>query len=223
MEKLADKGNGNYAYVDSLNEARKVLVEQMAGTLITIAKDVKIQVDFNPAKVASYRLIGYENRMLRDEDFHDDTKDAGEIGAGHTVTALYELVLAGTNTPVSSVTPVNRVTPSKYQQPTVLSEAAQSDEILTVRLRYKDADATQSQGFELPVVDRDSEFVDATDDFQFAAAVAAYGMLLRKSAHAGNATFDSVREIAVNSAGLDPNGYRSEFVQLVERARELNR
>lgn len=215
LEKLADKGNGNYAYIDTHAEARKVLVEQLTGTLITIAKDVKVQVDFNPARVQSYRLIGYENRMLRAEDFEDDKKDAAEIGAGHTVTALYELV------PVGAEFPAGAVTPSKYQQPGELAEAAQSDEIMTVRLRYKAPDADESQAFDVAMADSDVDFGAASEGFQFAAAVAGFGMLLRGSQHAGGATLDAVHEIAASSLGEDPHGYRREFLKLVEQADEL--
>lgn len=217
MEKLADKGNGNYAYIDTANEARKVLVEEMTGTLITIAKDVKIQIDFNPAVVAGYRLIGYENRMLQAEDFKDDTKDAGEIGAGHTVTALYEIVPSG------HLVPVSDVDPSKYQKPDELTEAAETDELLTVRLRYKVPDGQISKPLEVPVIAEEKSFDDATDDFQFAVCVAQFGMLLRDSKHRGDANFDSVLEIAAESLGSDAAGYRTEFVELVKIARSLKR
>ncbi len=216
MEKLAAQGNGNYGYIDTLNEARKVFVEQLTGTLITIAKDVKIQVDFNPARVAAYRLIGYENRMLRAEDFQDDTKDAGEIGAGHTVTALYEIV------PVGQAGELPGVEPSKYQQPGELAvAAADSGELLTVRLRYKEPDGQQSRSFNVPVTDAEQPFARSSTDFQFATATAAFGMLLRGSEHKGTATYDSVIAIAGDSVGNDPHGYRREFVQLVRQARKL--
>lgn len=215
MEKLADKGNGNYAYIDTLSEARKVLVEQLAGTLITIAKDVKIQVDFNPTKVAGYRLIGYENRLLRAEDFKDDTKDAGEIGAGHAVTALYELV------PPGQPLPAGDVEPSKYQttgEPTAVSS---SDELLTVRLRYKDPEANESKPLEVAVKDAGKPFDEASDDFQFAAAVAQFGLLLRASKHAPGASWEATHEIAAGSIGEDRHGYRAEFLRLVETAAKL--
>ncbi len=184
---------------------------------ITIAKDVKIQIDFNPDKVAGYRLIGYENRMLRAEDFKDDSKDAGEIGAGHTVTALYEIVPAGQPVPESDVDP------SKYQELNELTEAAASDELLTVRLRYKDPDGQTSKPLEVPVIAEETSFDDVTDDFQFAACVAQFGMLLRDSKHRGDASFDSVLEIAAASLGPDDAGYRAEFVELVKTARGLAR
>ncbi|MCA9070675.1 MAG: VWA domain-containing protein, partial [Planctomycetaceae bacterium] len=217
MEKLADKGNGNYAYIDTHNEARKVLVEGLTGTLITIAKDVKIQVDFNPAQVEGYRLIGYENRMLRAEDFKDDTKDAGEIGAGHTVTALYELVPPGKPLPGSDVDP------SKYQKPDQLTEAAASDELFTVRLRYKDPDGQDSKPLEAPIKAEKKPFAQAGQDFQFAAAVAQFGMLLRDSQYKGDSTFEKVLNTASANVGGDDSGYRREFVGLVEKARELKR
>ncbi len=189
----------------------------MTGTLITIAKDVKIQVDFNPAKVAGYRLIGYENRMLRAEDFKDDTKDAGEIGAGHTVTALYEIV------PPGQLVPGSDVDPSKYQKPDELTEAAATDELLTVRLRYKDPDGQTSKPLEVPVIAEEKSFDVATDDFQFAVCVAQFGLLLRDSKHRGDANFGSVLEIAAASLGPDLAGYRAEFVELVKTARGLKR
>jgi Ca-activated chloride channel family protein len=213
MEKLADKGNGNYAYIDSVLEAEKVLVEQMSGTLMTIAKDVKIQVDFNPAKVQSYRLIGYENRMLKAEDFKDDQKDAGEIGAGHTVTALYEIVPPGVD-----------VEPSKYQQPTKpveLTDAAMTDEMFVVRLRYKKPDGQESQEFRVEAKDVEREFDEASGDLKFASSVAAFGMLLRGSEYKGSVTFDDVIEIAKENKGEDENGYRAEFVSLVKLAKRM--
>lgn len=216
VELLADKGNGNYAYIDTLNEARKVLVEQMTGTLITIAKDVKIQVDFNPAQVAAYRLVGYENRMLKAEDFEDDKKDAGEIGAGHTVTALYEVVPVGVELPASSNAPQ-----SKYQQPAELTESAMTDELLTLHLRFKQPDGVTSSELEFPIRDSGAEFGQASDDYQFAAAVAAFGMLLRDSEFKGNATYGAVTEWAQPALGADPFGYRAEFLQLVAVAGNL--
>jgi Ca-activated chloride channel family protein len=215
LEKLADKGNGNYGYIDTVHEARKMLVEQLAGTLVTIAKDVKIQIDFNPAQVGAYRLIGYENRLLRAEDFKDDTKDAGEIGAGHTVTALYELVPAGKESELPEVDP------SKYQQPAEPSPAAQSDEIFTVRLRYKQPDEETSTELTFPVVDSGQGLSGASPNFQLAAAVACYGMLLRDSQHKGEGTFDLALELAAAGKGEDPSGYRSEFIQLVKLANAL--
>ncbi|MFH1267580.1 MAG: VWA domain-containing protein [Planctomycetota bacterium] len=216
LEKLADKGNGNYGYIDTLQEARKVLVEEMGGTLVTIAKDVKIQVDFNPTRVGAYRLIGYENRMLRAEDFHDDTKDAGEIGSGHTVTALYELIAAGQEGELP------KVDASKYQQPVASSEAAQTDEIFTLKLRYKQPDSDTSQLLTFPVLDPGTTLADASGDFHFATAVACFGMVLRESEHRGTSTLDLALELAQAGKGQDPGGYRSEFVQLIGLAKSLS-
>jgi Ca-activated chloride channel family protein len=218
MEKLADKGNGTYAYIDSLREAQKVLVEQMTGSLVTIAKDVKLQIEFNPAETMAYRLIGYENRVMADEDFDDDRKDAGEIGAGHTVTALYELVPTGAEYPSAGDRPL------KYQRVSEknLTDAAQSGELLTLRLRYKQPDGEQSQLLEFTVEDEGLRFGQSSPDFQFAASVAAFGMLLRGSKYAGSATLAAVEEYAVSGLGDDSKGYRAEFVDLVRKARELS-
>ena len=217
LEQLADKGNGNYAYIDSLKEAKKVLVEEMGSTLVTIAKDVKIQVEFNPTQVKAYRLIGYENRMLRAEDFNDDTKDAGEIGAGHTVTALYEIVPAGGEIDVPAVDDL------KYQQQTRPTDAGVSGDLLTLKLRYKQPDEDKSSKLEFPIRDKGKSYSYASTDFKFAASVASFGMLMRESEHKGNATFDSVVELAEEGKGQDKHGYRKEFVQLVEKARTLKR
>jgi secreted protein with Ig-like and vWFA domain len=221
MEMLADRGNGNYAYIDSLGEARKVLGEEMNATLVTIAKDVKIQVDFNPLQVRSYRLLGYENRSLAREDFNDDTKDAGEIGAGHTVTALYELV------PVGAPPDVPPVDTSKYAVPTPAApqpaalDPALARETLTVKLRYKEPDGTASHLIEVPVIDKETRFVEAPADFKFAAGVTLFGMLLKDSAHKGSGSWEQVRQLAIDGKGPDPLGYRGEFIQLVEKARGL--
>ena len=216
MEQLADKGNGNYAYIDTIREAKKVLVEEMGATLVTIAKDVKIQVEFNPAEVGAYRLIGYENRVLAAEDFNDDTKDAGEIGAGHTVTALYELVPAGQE---AGTPPVDAL---KYQQqPLALSEAAATGELFTLKLRYKEPDGNTSKLLRFPVRDSGQDYAAAPVDFKFAAAVAGFGMLLRDSPYKGNSTFDSVLELAEEGRGTDRHGYRTEFIDLVRKAQGL--
>lgn len=221
MQKLADKGNGNYAYLDSLDEARKVLVQQMNGTLVTIAKDVKIQVEFNPARVASYRLVGYEKRMLRKEDFNNDKIDAGEIGAGHTVTALYEIVpVGGTVNPAASVPPVD---PLKYSSSERPVSTTASKEMLTVKLRYKKPDGDKSELIEKPVIDSNAAFASASPDFKFAAAVAEFGMLLRDSEHKGNGTFGSVLEWAQEGKGSDANGYRAGFIDLVKKAQALKK
>lgn len=216
MEQLADKGNGNYSYIDSLREGRKVLVEERGGTLVTIAKDVKLQIEFNPAEVQSYRLIGYENRMLAREDFNDDTKDAGEIGAGHTVTALYEVVPTNTTTDARP-----SADPLKYQREFRPTEAAGSGEMLTLKVRYKEPEGTTSRLLEFPVTDTGLRYDQATVDTKFAAAVASFGMLLRGSRHAGTATFDSVLELAMEGVGSDPGGYRAEFLDLVRQAKAL--
>jgi Ca-activated chloride channel homolog len=215
MEALADKGNGNYAYIDSLREARKALVEQMAGTLVTVAKDAKIQVEFNPALVRAYRLLGYENRLLRPEDFKDDTKDAGEVGAGHTVTALYEIVpaaVAGSGRPVD---------PLRYVAPGQLTDAARSGELLRLKLRYKEPEGRKSRQQQWTLVDRGQSLSAASDDFRFAAAVAGFGMLLRDATDKGAATYASVLELAESSRGDDGRGYRDEFIGLVKKARSL--
>lgn len=213
MELLADKGNGNYAYIDSLLEARKVLVEQIGGTLVTIAKDVKIQLDFNPQHVHSYRLLGYENRLLDNQDFRDDSKDAGEIGAGHTVTAFYELVPAES----AEASPESR--PSEFVKPKLIATADSSD-MLTVNLRYKLPKSSEGSEFQVrlsptSVTDKPSQ------DFQFASAVVAYGLLLRHSEYAGQANWDWVIETAQKNAGQDTASLRGEFVELAKTARRL--
>ena len=213
LEQLADKGNGSYGYVDNLNEARKLLVEQLSGTLVTIAKDVKIQVEFNPAYAAAYRLIGYENRLLRKEDFNDDTKDAGDIGAGHTVTALYEIVPPGKGISLPGADPL------KYQSPPSPAPTSRSRELLTVKLRYKQPDGGTSRLIEVPVTDEARSHARASGDFKFANAVASFGMILRDSEHRGTTTLDAVAELAEEGKGPDVAGYRTEFLQLIRQAR----
>jgi Ca-activated chloride channel homolog len=213
MELLADKGNGNYAYVDTLAEARKVLVQEMGATLFTIAKDVKLQIEFNPAKVASYRLIGYENRLLRKEDFNNDAKDAGDIGAGHSVTALYELVPPGSEKVAGS-----SVDPLKYQATHV---TAASPELLTLKLRYKEPTSETSKLLTYPVNDSGATLASASDNARFAAAVAEFGMLLRNSEHKGDATYDEVRQLAQKSLGRDFEGYRRDFLTMINDAQRL--
>ena len=218
METLADKGNGNYAYIDSISEGRKVLVEQMGSTLFTIAKDVKIQVEFNPARVAGYRLIGYENRLLAKEDFNNDKIDAGEIGAGHTVTALYEIIPAG-----QTVQGSPSVDPLKYQQ-TEPKVVTSSNEILTVKVRYKAPDRQKSSLIEIPLAASEIPSADkASEDFRFAAAVAAFGMKLRGSPHVGEIQWAEIQDIARGALGKDPGSYRAEFLTLVEKAKALQR
>jgi Ca-activated chloride channel family protein len=230
MEKLADNGNGSYAYIDSVREAHKVLVDQMSGNLVTIAKDVKLQLEFNPKQVKSYRQIGYENRVLAAKDFDDDTKDAGEIGAGHTVTALYELVTS--DAAADDKQPPAEPKKLKYQDSTSnttkapeivtkLSGAADSDELLTLTLRYKEPDEDKSKRMEHICTNADATFPKSSGDFQFASSVASFAMLLRNSKHAGNATLKSCEEIASGSLGDDKHGYRSEFLDLVRKAQEL--
>jgi len=213
LEKLADKGNGHYAYIDSPREAYKVLVEEMGSTLITVAKDVKIQVEFNPAKVGAYRLIGYENRIMAHEDFNNDAKDAGEVGAGHHVTALYELVPPGEEASIPGIDPL------KYQKPT--QSTGTSTESLTVKLRFKQPDGDKSRLLELGVVDKGQAFADASADLKFASAVAGFGMLLRDSPYKGTLTYGGVLEIATPMLADDPSGYRREFAAAVEQARRL--
>ena len=217
MEQIADKGNGHYAYVDNLKEGRRVFVREFAGTLVTIAKDVKIQVEFNPARVAGYRLLGYENRALRTEDFADDRKDAGELGAGHTVTALYEVIPAGAPLAALEGMPDSL----KYQQVSLRPGVGSTKEWLTVQLRYKQPTGTRSRLLTHPVRVRELLSPPA-EDLRFAAAVAAFGMVLRDSEHRGTATLDQVLSLARGAEGEDPNGDRAEFVRLVESARALS-
>jgi Ca-activated chloride channel family protein len=213
MEQLANRGNGNYSYLDSLHEARRVLVAEAGGTLVTVAKDVKIQVEFNPARVGAYRLVGYENRLLAHRDFNDDRKDAGEIGAGHTVTALYEIVPPGVAIPVSGVDPL------KYQAAPRPAPDAASDELFTVKLRYKEPTGDASQLMSVAVRDRSGSL---SLNLGFAAAVAEFGMLLRHSDHVGQATWSEARDLARRHRGEDPDGYRAEFIRLVELASALD-
>lgn len=220
MEKMADHGNGVYAYLDGVREARKVLVEQMSGSLITIAKDVKLQIEFNPAQVQAYRLIGYENRVLANRDFHDDTKDAGEIGAGHTVTALYELVPA--NMPIPPQGEPLKYQPARVPEtPVAPTPENTSRELLTLKLRFKRPDADQSVLRDYPLSDHGGKFGQASVDFRFASSVAMFGLVLRDSQFRGSATLAAVEEIASSSLGEDRRGYRSEFVDLVRKAEQL--
>lgn len=216
MEKLADKGNGNYAYIDSLLEAKKVLVKEMGATLFTVAKDVKIQVEFNPVKIKAYRLVGYENRILSKEDFKDDRKDAGEMGAGHTVTALYEIIPAGSTEQFSTVDNL------KYQTTTIKDTARDSEEMFTIKLRFKTPEANESLLKVYPVKEDFVPVATASGDFKFSAAVAAFGMLLRDSAFKGTATYKDVIKLAGESKGQDKEGYRAEFIRLAEQAEMLD-
>lgn len=219
MEEISNRGNGNYSYIDSIREANKVLVEQMQGTVLTIAKDVKIQIEFNPAEVGAYRLIGYENRMLQKEDFNDDKKDAGDIGAGHTVTALYEIVPAGEKDTDDGEKPA--VDPLEFQKPPELSEKAEEGQLAMLKLRYKEPDGDTSKLLTFPVLDEGQAFAKATGDYQFAASVAAFGMLLRESEHVSDFTLSAVEEIARSSLGEDKKGYRAEFVELIVQTKKL--
>jgi Ca-activated chloride channel family protein len=213
MEKLADAGNGNYGYIDDLLEARKMLVKEMGGTLVTVAKDVKLQVEFNPARVRAYRLLGYEDRLLRDEDFANDAKDAGEVGAGHTVTALYEIVRSDVPLDV----PLPETTELRYQRPPVTD--APRDELLHVAMRYKDPDGDRSRLVTHPVSARRGY---ASESMRFASAVAGFGMLLRESPHSGSLSWQQVVDLARNSRGDDRDGYRADFIRLAELASELS-
>jgi Ca-activated chloride channel family protein len=214
MEIMADKGNGNYGYIDNLLEAKKVLVKEMSGTLFALARDVKIQVEFNPAKVGAYRLIGYENRTLADENFNDDTKDAGEIGVGHTVTALYELIPAGSDDMPS-------VDPLKYQQVKSGTNAKTSNELMTIKLRYKPMQTNQSTLLSTVVREAAIDLNNTSNDFRFAASVAGYGMLLTGSELNGKIDYQQVLTLAKGAKGADVEGYRAEFIRLVEMTQLL--
>ncbi len=211
MEQIADHGNGNYAYIDGLMEARKVLVQEMGGTLFTIAKDVKLQVEFNPAQVQAYRLIGYENRLLRSEDFSDDRKDGGELGAGHSVTALYEVVPVGADSDVRT----GDVGPLRYQRPSAEPVTAFAGEMMNVNIRYKQPDGQESVLFSHPVR-MPGQMRRLSDDFRFAAAVAEFGMLLRESEHRGRASLEDVLTLARGAVGDDPAEHRAGFVRMVQ-------
>ncbi|OGQ93589.1 MAG: hypothetical protein A2284_11590 [Deltaproteobacteria bacterium RIFOXYA12_FULL_61_11] len=213
MEELADRGNGQYAYIDRLQEARKVLVEQLGGTLQTIAKDVKLQLEFNPAAVKAYRLIGYENRVLAKEDFNDDTKDAGELGAGHTVTALYELV------PSEVAFEFKGVDPLKYQQTAPSGKGTM--ELGTLKLRYKEPEGSRSGLLAFTLRDKGRKAPERSPDFAFAAAVAGFGLLLRGSEYKAGSSYTQVRELTTPGLARDPHGYRREFLGLVDRAERL--
>lgn len=217
MEQLADKGNGNYFYIDNILEAKKVFIDDLTGTLFTIAKDVKIQVEFNPAKVKAYRLIGYENRILDKEDFADDTKDAGELGSGHSVTALYEVI------PYSSDEEVAQIGDLKYQDTKINPKAFKSPEVMTVKLRYKEPDGDKSKLIEAPVLDKKVSLEKSTDNFKFSAAVAEFGMLLRDSEFKGSTSFETILKLAQEGKGKDTHGYRAEFIRLVEMCQLLER
>jgi len=214
MEQLADAGNGNYSYIDTLNERQKVLVDEMTSTLATIAKDVKIQIEFNPNVVSEYRLVGYENRMLKREDFNNDKVDAGEVGAGHTVTAIYELTLKGKT---------GSVDPLRYGSEKV-SGSNKSGELAFLRLRYKapDGDVSKLMEWPLHIQDAKSSFDQASTEFRFATAVAAFGQQLRGGKHIGVMGYDDIAKMAADARGTDTYGYRGEFLRLVHLARGLS-
>ena len=216
MQQLADKGNGNHAYIDGLSEAKKVLVNEFGGTLFTIAKDVKLQLEFNPAVVAGYRLIGYENRLLNKEDFNDDKKDAGELGSGHSVTALYEIIPAGVKSPF-----LKDVDALKYQDNKKKTVPSFNGEIVTIKFRYKAPNGDESKLIYHAVNNKTIPFKNVSDNFRFSASVAGFAMLLRDSEFKGNATYNEVIDIANASLGKDAEGYRKEFIDLVKKAAEL--
>lgn len=209
METLADNGNGNYSYIDGLNEAKKVLVEELAGTVFTVAKDVKIQIEFNPEKIKGYRLVGYENRMLQAEDFENDEKDAGDIGAGHSVTALYEIIMADSEIQIPEID-------LKYQQTQPSSEF--TDELMTVSLRYKEPDGDESKLLTVPITE-DAYSPQMSDGMSFAAGVAQFGMLLRDSSYAGSSTYDEIYDRLSSIEGVHDDEYKNEFLYLVQRAK----
>jgi len=217
MEILADKGNGNYAYIDNILEAKKVFVNEFGGTLFTIAKDVKIQVEFNPNVVQGYRLIGYENRKLRDEDFNNDKKDAGELGSGHTVTALYEIIPVGVKNQYTG-----SIDPLKYQENEAVKKINYGSEMMTVKLRYKQPDGNTSKLLSKIVKNKVSEFENTSDNFRFSASVAGFGMILRDSEFKGSSDFKQVIEWANTAKGQDKNGYRAEFIRLIESTRLIS-
>jgi Ca-activated chloride channel family protein len=216
MEMLADKGNGNYAYIDTLTEARKVLVREAGSTLVTIAKDVKLQVEMNPLKVESYKLIGYENRLLAKEDFNDDKKDAGEIGAGHTVTALYEIVPKGAASPA-----IPAVDPLKYQAPGAPTPSAATAELMTVSVRFKQPQGDVSTKLSVVVADTSKPIDQASDDYRFGVAVANVALVLRGSSDVKQSSLDTARALAAGAVGQDLHGDRREFLAMVDEAKRL--
>jgi Ca-activated chloride channel family protein len=208
MEIIADKGNGNYAYIDNLMEAKKVFINEFTSTLFTIAKDVKIQIEFNPAYVKEYRLVGYENRLLNEEDFDDDRKDAGELGAGHTVTALYEIEMAGGKDAGTRQL--------KYQHSEVTPGASGTNELASIKFRYKKPDSDKSLLITEVIPVQSLPVSQTSNNFRFSAAVAGFGMLLRNSEYRGTMDYEQVLALARGSKGTDADGYRAEFIRLVE-------
>jgi len=221
MEIIADKGNGNYAYIDNIQEARKVFITEFGGTLFTIAKDVKFQIEFNPARVKGYRLIGYENRLLNDEDFNDDKKDAGEMGAGHTVTALYELIPAGSDEAMKSIDPLKYQSGAEEASSNNDVKPDRSAELMTVKLRYKQPDGNKSTKVEIPVKGKVLDLDDTSDNFRFSASIAEFGLILRDSDYMEEASIEQVIALAKGARGEDEEGYRSEFLKLVKLADAL--
>lgn len=215
MQQIADKGNGNHSYIDNIGEARKVLVSEFGGTLFTIAKDVKIQVEFNPQNVQAYRLVGYENRILAAEDFNDDLKDAGELGSGHTVTALYEIIPVGVKDEFTK-----SVDPLKYQS-NDKKIVPNTTEIMTIKLRYKNPDGDVSKLIIHPVFNNSKEFTGTSDNFRFSAAIAEFGLLLRNSEFRQHSSLKQVISLAKSAKGIDEEGYRAEFIRLVQSASSL--
>jgi len=213
METIADKGNGNYLYIDSILEAQKALVNEFGGTLFTIAKDVKLQIEFNPAKVQAYRLIGYENRMLKSEDFNNDKKDAGELGSGHTVTALYEII------PVGVASKFFKVDELKYQTTKLDSKASSSSELMTVKFRYKKPDGNTSKLIVHPMKDDNVVLTKTSENFRWAASIASFGMLLRNSEYLNGFSEDAILRMAQSAQGEDKDGYRAEFISMVKADR----
>jgi Ca-activated chloride channel homolog len=211
MQKLANKGNGNHAYIDGMNEAKKVLVNEFGGTMFTIAKDVKLQIEFNPSLVQAYRLVGYENRLLNKEDFNNDKKDAGELGSGHTVTALYEIIPAGVESGFTE-----DVDELKYQKVKKSKKEESSNEIMTIKFRYKEPDGNKSKLMVHVVTNQQTSAEQTSENFRFATAVAQFGMLLRNSAFKADASYDKVLKLAAGAKGSDEEGYRAEFIKLVQ-------
>ena len=214
METIADNGNGNYYYIDNLLEARKVLVKEFGGTFYTIAKDVKFQLEFNPYFVSEYRLIGYENRLLETEDFKNDKKDAGDIGAGHSVTALYEIILTERTN--------KETNPLKYQTSILTNDAVKTNDLITLKLRYKPAKKRKSKLIEKVVKNELTSGINLSNNFKFAASVASFGMLLRDSEHKGTTSWESTIELAKAGKGVDEEGYRGEMIRLMETAKRIN-
>ncbi len=221
MEIIADKGNGNYAYIDNIQEARKVFITEFGGTLFTIAKDVKFQMEFNPARVKGYRLVGYENRLLNDEDFNDDKKDAGEMGSGHTVTALYEIIPAGSDESLKSIDPLKYQSDREKSKENKIVKTDLSAELMTVKLRYKQPDGNTSTKVEIPVKGKVLDLEETSDNFRFSAAIAEFGLILRNSQYKEDASMEHVIALAKASRGEDEEGYRSEFLKLVKLADTL--